>query len=94
MRFVMIALVFASLVGCGTAELRAKRNSVTIGMPRADLIKLLGPPTAITGPQSGEGLFFDGKDFSDLGGYCVVVTNGKVYSFGEMYSSQFCMPSF
>ena len=94
MRFVMIALLSASLVGCSTAEIRAKRNSVTVGMPRAEFIKLMGPPASITGRQSGEGLFYDGQGFSDLGGFCAVIANDKVYSFGEMYSAQFCMPSF
>ncbi|SFA84899.1 Short C-terminal domain-containing protein [Collimonas sp. OK607] len=89
-RFLTILLAF-SLTGCmamvfGTAD---QLNQLSIGMPKSDVLKLLGPPKSVSASGDTEYMQYSwvktviAADANRPGDYYVAIQSGKVSSFGR-----------
>jgi hypothetical protein len=80
----LAVLIVVLLAGCATAE---KLNDVRIGMPKDQVIALLGTPDSTSAQANVEYLTYYLEGDPDYGRdrpYMVRVVDGKVESFGRM----------
>jgi hypothetical protein len=81
----IILLSLAVLSGCVAPA--AKINNVSIGMTKAEVLKVMGSPTSITADRNAEYLNYSlGEDPGTPGigtPYEIKLVNGKVESFGR-----------
>ena len=84
-------LVFTVLCGCTTVLLSRNLNSITLGMPKAEVIAFMGPPESTSAQgrleylnyklETAPGYWHETMGLKD---YFIRLVDGKVESYGKV----------
>jgi hypothetical protein len=92
--WVLAVLTVFSLAGCATPA--SNLSKISVGMPKADVIGVMGPPTGVSADADSEYLQYNLNDNPGMPGtssqYFVRLVNGKVNSYGRVGNSSTPQP--
>lgn len=84
MKRLLVVLLCLGLVGCATA---GRMNSISLGMSRKEVVKLMGKPTSTSAIEGTEYLNYQlsqsAIEFEQVEPYYVCIRDGKVFSYGR-----------
>lgn len=86
MRKILVLFLCLGLAGCATAY---KINQVSLGMTKAEVIKVMGEPVSISATENQEYLNYQLAETAEDGfngdytPYAIVLQSGKVASYGR-----------
>jgi len=85
--YILIAMMAIALSACATAH---KMNKVQLGMTKAEVIKVMGPPVSISAQRGSEYLNYSFSETDDQAFYGITkpyyvrLINGRVESYGRL----------